>query len=104
MRSIETILLQTLIVVRIPLWAEPVVLSAAPSGIAAREDQPLRTVPNATTRCVPGKPAAHLYWRSTDYSAGSWLPVAQSPVVAKGQSSLKQTPGLGSRFYRLRKE
>ncbi len=41
---------------------------------------------------------------SADLSGGSWLPMAQSPVVANGQSSLKQTPGLGCRFFRLRKE
>ena len=55
MTSIESVLLQTLIVVLISLWAEPVVLSAAPSGIAARGDQTVGTAPNATTRCAPGE-------------------------------------------------
>jgi hypothetical protein len=40
---------------------------------------------------------------SADLSAGSWLPVAQSPVVANGQTSLKLAPGSGNRFYRLRR-
>ena len=48
MTSIESILLQILIVVLVALWAEPVVLSAARSGIAAREDQTLHTLPNVT--------------------------------------------------------
>ena len=52
----------------------------------------------------PATSSAFVLEVSADLSAGSWLPVAQSPVVANGQSSLKQTPGSGSRFYRLRKE
>jgi hypothetical protein len=55
MKSIQSILLQALIVVLVPLWVEPVVLNAAPSGIAAREEQTLRPVPKATTRCAPGE-------------------------------------------------
>ncbi len=55
MRSIESILLQTLIVVLVSSCAEPVVLSATPSGIAAREDQTLRTAPSVTTKCAPGE-------------------------------------------------
>jgi hypothetical protein len=55
MRNFESILLQTLIVGLLPLWAEAAVLNAAPSGIAAREDQTLRAVPNASTRCAPGE-------------------------------------------------
>ena len=52
----------------------------------------------------PATSSAFVLEVSADLSTGSWLPVAQSPIVANGQSSLKQTPGLGSRFYRLRKE
>jgi len=52
----------------------------------------------------PATSSAFVLEVSVDLSTGSWLPVAQSAVVANGQSSLKQTPGLGSRFYRLRKE
>jgi hypothetical protein len=52
----------------------------------------------------PATSSAFVLEVSADLRAGSWLAVLQSPVVANGQSSLKQTPGLGSRFYRLRKE
>ena len=55
MTSIESILLKALIVVLVSSCAEPVVLSAAPSGIAASEDQTLRPAPNASTRCAPGE-------------------------------------------------
>jgi hypothetical protein len=62
------------------------------------------TAANELEIAWPATSSAFVLEVSADLSAGSWLPLAQSPVVANGQSSLKQTPGLGSRFYRLRKE
>ena len=51
----------------------------------------------------PATSSAFVLEMSADLSAGSWLPVAQSPVVANRQTSLKLAPGSGNRFYRLRR-
>ena len=52
----------------------------------------------------PATSSAFVLEVSADLSAGSWLPVAQSPVVANGQSSLKLAPGSRQSVLSLKKE
>src|SRR5690349_17093358 len=79
MRSIESKLLPTLILVLVPLWAEPVVLNAAPDTIAAREDQTLRAMPIASRRCAPGELLV------------KWQEGPDSPAAARGNAQIGST-------------
>jgi len=61
------------------------------------------TAANELAITWPATSSAFVLEVSADLSAGAWLPVAQSPIVANGQSSLKLAPGSGNWFYRLRR-